>query len=73
MEVKSVEEFQGQERKVVIISTVRSQQKFVSSDYQFGLGFLRNPKVSIYNFIYFYVHLGVHCEGRIGSSEINCY
>lgn len=49
VEVKSVEEFQGQERKVVIISTVRSQQKFVSSDYQFGLGFLRNPKVRIFH------------------------
>lgn len=43
--VSSVEKFQGQEKLIVIISTVRSRIEFLPSDYQFGLGFLRNPKV----------------------------
>ena len=33
-----------QERKVIIVSTVRSQQKFLAHDFRHKLGFLRNPK-----------------------------
>lgn len=40
-----MEEFQGQERSVVLISTVRSSQSFVQLDLDFNLGFLKNPKV----------------------------
>ena len=32
------------ERKVIIVSTVRSQQKFLAHDFRHKLGFLRNPK-----------------------------
>ncbi|WAR05019.1 MOV10-like protein [Mya arenaria] len=44
--VGSVEEFQGQEFKVIIISTVRSNKSLAyrDIDLQFNLGFLRNPK-----------------------------
>lgn len=40
--VGSVEEFQGQEKNVIIISTVRSKKKNISHDADYGLGFINN-------------------------------
>ncbi|KAF7701979.1 hypothetical protein HF521_001262 [Silurus meridionalis] len=44
IKVGSVEEFQGQEFLVIILSTVRSIEALPSNDIQSTLGFLSNPK-----------------------------
>jgi hypothetical protein len=44
MQVGSTEMFQGQERKVIIISTVRSSEAWIDFDAKHNLGFLDNPK-----------------------------
>ncbi|XP_012230039.2 probable RNA helicase armi [Linepithema humile] len=42
--VSSVEGFQGQERKVIILSTVRSCNNLINEDVKHALGFIASPK-----------------------------
>ena len=42
--VGTTEEFQGQERKIIILSTVKSSPEYVNLDGQYRLGFLADPK-----------------------------
>nr|CAD7193948.1 unnamed protein product [Timema douglasi] len=42
--IGSVEEFQGQERRVIILSTVRSMVDYVKIDVRHALGFIASPK-----------------------------
>ncbi|XP_070704660.1 putative helicase mov-10-B.1 [Pempheris klunzingeri] len=44
LKVGSVEEFQGQERKIIMVSTVRSSMNYVKMDKDFNIGFLSNEK-----------------------------
>ncbi|TNN76493.1 putative helicase mov-10-B.1 [Liparis tanakae] len=44
LKVGSVEEFQGQERKVIMLSTVRSSLNYIKMDKDFSIGFLSNEK-----------------------------
>jgi putative helicase MOV10L1 len=44
IKIGSVEEFQGQERRVIILSTVRSTASLIAFDVQHCMGFLSNPK-----------------------------
>jgi helicase MOV-10 len=42
--VGSCEQFQGQEKRVIIVSTVRSSLDILDNDLYFNLGFVSNPK-----------------------------
>lgn len=56
-----MEEFQGQERNIIIISTVRSSLSYVKMDTDFNIGFLSNEKVClILSLLYYLKYSRVH-------------
>lgn len=42
--IGSVEEFQGQEFKVIVLTTVRSNEAGANNDSKYGLGFMASPR-----------------------------
>lgn len=48
LQVGSVEEFQGQEKMVIMVSAVRSSNSYVKMDQDFNIGFLTNEKVYLF-------------------------
>jgi RNA helicase armi len=44
LKVGTVKEFQGQEKFIIFVSTVRTDEKHFNSDAKFGLGFLQCEK-----------------------------
>lgn len=47
VEVGTTESFQGREKRIILISTVRAQHALLRYDQKYKLGFVRNPQVRI--------------------------
>lgn len=47
IKVGSVEKFQGDERDIIIVTTVRSTESNLGHDKRYNLGFVKNQKVGV--------------------------
>ena len=61
--VGTTEEFQGQERRIIILTTVRSSPDFIQQDQLVQIGFLKNRKRFVFLLCYYhhYHHSHHHC------------
>lgn len=51
IEVGTVESFQGKEKRVILVSTVRANCKLLDYDAKYSLGFLVDDKVTMGSFV----------------------
>lgn len=69
LEVGTVESFQGKEKRVILVSTVRANCRLLDYDAKYGLGFLVDDKVSATKCadpIYFYC-LWCHSKSKMAD------
>ncbi|KAL9928253.1 protein Obscurin-like [Glossina fuscipes fuscipes] len=50
--IGTVEDFQGQEREIILISAVRSSKELIPSDVRHGLSFNKNKNVELQDIVY---------------------
>lgn len=64
VEVGTTETFQGREKRVIIISTVRARENLLLYDKKYNLGFVRQDKVSMVDLftLFFLYHLNFYSD-----------
>lgn len=68
IKVGSVEKFQGDERDIIIISTVRCRDSLIDEDTKFNLGFIKNKKVRlVYGSVWCWYCYNYYVYDRKGS------
>ena len=71
IEVGTTETYQGREKRVILISTVRSQRNLLALDSKFNLGFVANAKVCCSFYINHLTPNG-HYMGRTAQLTSRC-
>lgn len=67
--IGTVEDFQGQERPIILISTVRSNESLLEEDTRHALGFVSNPKRLNVSLTRAQITTIVFCNPRLLSTD----